>query len=309
MILMSEIAQRIFDAPLIMHEGKLVAAMNALGGRIVEGGIHFDGSIVQIDHSAFENGRPSLGKLGDRLGRAYDRAGVVPYDVVENAAVIPIEGTLVHKGAYVGASSGRTSYQGLQTQAIKAGRAYREGAIKGAVFEVDSFGGEAAGAFETADIIHRLSQEMPTLAILTDFAFSGGYLLAAAARQIVAPANGGAGSIGAVTLHADLSRKLANDGVAVTVLAAGKHKAEANSFSPLADDAKSRILARLEGARQIFAEHVGRYRGARFTKEAALKTEADTYTGAEALAIGMVDAVGSPSDAFDAFIAEINRKR
>jgi signal peptide peptidase SppA len=306
MIMMSEIAQRIFDAPLIIHEGKLVAAMNALGGRIVEGGIHFDGSIVQVDHTAFEGGRPSLGKLGDRLGRAYDRAGVVPYDVVDNVAVIGIEGTLVHKGAYVGASSGRTSYQGLQTQVIKAGK---DPAVKAVVFEVDSFGGEAAGAFETADLISRLSAQKPTLAILTDFALSGGYLLAAAARQIVAPANGGAGSIGAVTMHADMSRKLANDGIAVTVLAAGKHKAEANSFSPLADDAKSRILARLEGARQIFAEHVGRYRGARFTKEAALKTEADTYTGTDALALGMVDAVGSPSDAFDAFIAEINRKR
>lgn len=306
MILRSEIAQRVFDAPLIIHEGKLVAAMNALGGRIVEGGIHFDGSVIEVDHTAFENGRPSLGKLGDRLGRAYDRAGMVPYDVIDNIAVIGIEGTLVHKGQYVGASSGRTSYQGLQTQVVRAGK---DPAVKGVVFEVDSFGGEAAGAFETADLIARLSAQKPTIAILTDFAFSGGYLLAAAARQIVAPPNGGAGSIGAVTMHADMSRRLANDGITVTVLAAGKHKAEANSFAPLADDAKARILSRLEGARQIFADAVGRYRGSRFTKDAALKTEADTYTGTDAMAIGMVDAVGSPSDAFDAFIAEINRKR
>lgn len=309
MILRAEIAQRIFETPLLIHEGKLIAAMTAVGGRIVEGGIHFEGAIEAIDHIAFENGRPSLGRLGDRVGRQYDNAGRVPFDVVDNVAVIPIEGSLVHKGAYVGMSSGRTSYQGIQTQVTRARRAYANGQIKGAVFEVDSHGGEAAGAYETADAIHRMSQEMPTLAILTDFAFSGGLLLASAARQIVMPRMGGIGSIGAVTMHADLSRKLANDGITVTILAAGKHKAEGNPAQPLSDDARARILARLEEQRQMFAEVVGRNRGARFTKDAALATEAQSYTGADALALGMVDAIGSPNDAFEAFIAELNRKR
>jgi ClpP class serine protease len=306
MILRAEIAQRIFDTPLLMHEGKLIAAMTAVGGRIVEGGMHFDGSFDLVDHTAFEGGRPSLGRLGDRLGRAYERAGETPYDVIESVAVIPVEGSLVHKGAYVGMSSGRTSYQGLQTQVR---RAQRDDRVKAAVFEVDSYGGEASGAFETADMIAQLSRMKPTIAILTDHAYSAGYLLASAARQIVAPANGGAGSIGAVAMHADLSKKLEKDGITVTVLAAGKHKSEGNPFQPLPDDVKARSLARLESSRGIFAEAVGRFRGSRFNKAAALQTEADSYTGVEAAEIGMIDAVGSPSEAFDAFIAEINRKR
>ncbi|MGA8990672.1 MAG: hypothetical protein WB500_09890 [Rhodoplanes sp.] len=88
----------------------------------------------------------------------------------------------MHKGAYVGAYSGRTSYEGLQAQVL---RAMRNPAIKGVVFEVDSFAGDLAGAFETADLIARLSTEKPTLAILTDHALSAGYLLASAARQII----------------------------------------------------------------------------------------------------------------------------
>lgn len=305
MILRAEIATRLFDAPLLVHEGKLVAAMTAVGGRIVEGGIHFDGSIEMVDHVAFENGRPSFGRLGDRLGRAYERAGLLPFDVVNNVAVIGVEGSLVHKGAYVGMSSGRTSYQGIQTQVA---RARRDDQIKGAIFEVDSFGGEAAGAFETADMIAALSAEKPTMAILTDNAYSAGYLLASAARTIVAPPGGGAGSIGAVTMHADLSRKLQNEGVTVTVLAAGKRKVDGNPFQPLDDATKQRVLARLEHGREMFAEAVGRYRGNRFTKQAALDTEADSYTGVQAAAMGMIDAVGSPSAAFDAFIAAVNRK-
>lgn len=298
MILMPEIAQRLFDAPLLIHPGKLVAAMTAVGGRLVEGGVTFDGDIEPVNHVAF-------GRLGDRLGRAYDREGIQTFDVIEGVAVIPIEGSLVHKGAYVGMSSGRTSYQGIQTQVA---RATRDDRVKAVVFEVDSFGGEAAGAFETADMIAALSQVKPTLSILTDFAFSAAYLMAAAARQIVAPATGGAGSIGAVVMHTDFSRQLENAGVKVTILAAGKYKADGNPAMPLSDDVKQRVLAKLEAGRQTFAESVGRYRGKRFTKEQALATEAASYSGADAKALGMIDGVGSPAAAFDAFISEIKRK-
>lgn len=299
MILLPAVAQRLFDSPLFIHEGKLVAAMTAIGGRIVEGGFEFDTSIAPIEHVAF-------GRLGDRLGRAYDREGVQTFDVIDGVGIIPIEGSLVHKGAYVGMSSGRTSYQGIQTQVA---RAMRDDRVKAAVLEIDSFGGEVAGAFETADMIAALSKVKPTLAILTDFAFSAAYLLAAAARQIVAPPTGGAGSIGAVVMHTDFSRKLENEGIKVTVLAAGKHKTEGNPAMPLSDDVKARVLSRLESSRQMFADAVGRYRGNRFTKEAALATEAATYVGAEAHALGMIDGVGAPAQAFEAFISEVNRKR
>lgn len=307
MILRSEILQHVLDATLLMHEGKLIAGLSAVGGRIVEGGIHFDQGIAPIEHFAFADGRGvSLGRLDDRLGRQIDRQGGRAYELVDNVAVIPIEGTLVHKGGYVGMSSGRTSYQGLQTQVV---RAAKDDAVKGVVFEVDSYGGEAAGAFETADVIAKLSEAKPTIAILTDFAFSAGYLMASAARQIVMPALGGAGSIGALRLHADVSKKLEKDGITVTVMAAGKRKTDGSSFSPLPDEVKTRMLSRLEEGRQIFAGAVGRYRGNRFPMAAAMATEAGDYSGAEAVKIGMADAVGAPKDAFEAFLTAVNRKK
>ena len=142
---------------------------------------------------------------------------------MDGVALIPIEGTLVHKGAYVGAYSGRTSHEGLQAQVL---RAIRNPAIKGVVFEADSFGGELAGAFKTADLIARLSAERPTLAVLTDHALSAGYLLASAARQIIISEHGRAGSIGVVTLHADLSAALEQRGIKVAVLRAGAKRCQ-----------------------------------------------------------------------------------
>ena len=304
MILRPELAGRIFNTPLLMHPGKLDAALAGIGGRIIAGGVVLEGAGDRIDHAAFENGRPLAGRIGDRTGRRYDANGSAVFDTIDGVALIPIEGTLVHKGAYVGAMSGRTSYEGLQAQVL---RALRNPAVKAVVFEVDSFGGELAGAFETADMIARLSAAKPTLAILTDHALSAGYLLASAARQIVMPEHGRAGSIGVVTLHTDWSKALEQQGVKVTVLRAGAHKFAGNPFEVLPEAAANRIVSDLEAARTAFAESVGRYRGARFTAQAALATEAQDYRGREAIAIGLGDATGHALDAFDSFVGVINR--
>lgn len=302
-ILRAELAQRVFGAPLMMDPTKIAAALLGVGGRIVEGGVSLDG-FDPVAHVAFENGRPSAGRLGDRLGRAYDREGVRPFDMVGPIAVIGVEGTLVHKGGYVGLSSGRTSYQGLQTQVA---RAARDPQVKGAVFEVDSFGGEVAGAFETADMIFALSQAKPTVAILTDHALSAGYLLASATRRIVIPASGRAGSIGVVRLHLDTSGALERQGVKVTVISAGAHKADGNPYEGVSEDAVKAMRADVERRRDEFAAAVGRYRGARHSRAMALATEAQHFDGADAVSIGLADVVGHANEAFDAFVRELSR--
>jgi signal peptide peptidase SppA len=305
MILRPELAARVFNTPLLMHPGKLDAALAGIGGRIVEGGVVLEGVGERVDHAAFENGRPSAGRIGDRTGRRYDANGSAMFDTIDGVALIPIEGTLVHKGAYVGAMSGRTSYEGLQAQVL---RSLRNPAIKAAVFEVDSFGGELAGAFETADLIARLSAEKPTLAILTDHALSAGYLLASAARQIVMPEHGRAGSIGVVTLHADWSKALEQQGVKVTVLRAGAQKMAGNPYEALSDEVAQRMVGDLQEARQTFAESVGRFRGSRFTAQAALATEAQDYRGRDAVGLGLADAIGHALEAFDGFVKAIKAR-
>jgi signal peptide peptidase SppA len=294
---------RLLNTMLMVHPGKAAAILAGLGGRITGTAIDLD-SAETVAHVAFGTGRPSLGTVGDRLGRAYERRGQIPYDMVGNVAVIPIEGSLVHKGAFVESDSGETSYQGIQTQVA---RAMKDPAVKGVAFEVDSYGGEVSGAFETSDMIAKLSRIKPTIAILSDHAYSCGYLMASAARQIVVPEQGGAGSIGVITMHTDMSAALERSGLKVTILSAGAHKADANPFEPLPDDVANSIRAELEGARAMFAGRVAQYRGARLTFENAMATEARCFTGAEAVRAGLADATGHPSEVFSAFISTLNR--
>lgn len=295
---------RMFNTPLLYDERKAETVAMALGPRLVGMPVNVMAGTGGIDHVAFENGRPSMGKVGDRLGRAYDKAERAPFYMVDGVAIIPIEGTLVHKGSYVGASSGETSYEGLQVQ---VSRALSRSDVKGVVFEVDSYGGEVAGAFETADLIHQLSRAKPTIAILTDFAYSAGYLMASQARQIVMPEFGGAGSIGVITMHVDWSRNLANEGINVTIFKAGKHKADANPFEPISDEAATRIQIRIEAMRDKFAATVARGRGSRLSKAKALKTEAQAFGAAEAVDLGLADGIGNTVAAFNAFVEAVNR--
>ncbi len=292
-----------FNTPLMVHPGKAAAVAMGLGGRLTGADITVDGA-TPLAHVAFGNGRASMGVIGDRLGRSFDARARRPYDMVGSVAVIPVEGTLVHKGSFVESESGETSYQGIQTQ---VSRAMRDEQVRGVVFEIDSYGGQVDGAFQTSDMIFQLSQVKPTIAILTDHAYSAGYLMAAACRSIVVPETGGAGSIGTLALHIDRSAALEAMGLKVTVLSAGAHKADGNPYETLPEPVATRWQAELEDKRRLFAGAVSRYRGNRLTFDAAMATEAQDYPGAEAVKVGLADATGHPNDAFQAFISMINR--
>lgn len=300
----AHIAQRIFNTPLMYDPRKAEAFLHGLGGRIAGDTIVITNPEGAVDHVAGANGRPLAGKVGNRIERAYTRANMLPFDMVDNVAIIPIEGSLVHKGGWVGAASGETSYQGLQAQVAMA---RRSNLVRGVAYEVDSFGGEVNGGFETAAAMAQLSKEKPTIAILTDYAYSAGYLLASQARQIVMPRYGGAGSIGVIMIHADYSQALDEAGIRLTIIRAGKKKGDGNPYEPLNAALAEQWQAQAEAMRQDFAETVAKGRRGRITKTKALGTEAGVYDAAEAVSLGLADAIGDPIEAFDAFVKEVNR--
>lgn len=300
----AHIAQRLFDTPLMYDARKAEAFLQGLGSRITGDTIVITNPEGAVDHIAGANGRPLAGKIGGRIERAYSRANVLPFDMVDNVAIMPVEGSLVHKGAWLGNSSGETSYQGLQAQIAIARKSNQ---VRGVVFEYDSYGGEVNGGFETARDIALLSKEKPTISILTDWAYSAGYLLASQSRQIVMPRYGGTGSIGVIMIHADYSQQLEDQGIKLTIIRSGKKKADGNPFEPLNSDVAEKWQAQADIIRQEFASVVAQGRKNRITKAKALATEAGVYDAGEAVAMGLADAIGDPAEAFDAFIREVNR--
>ena len=300
----AQIAQRAFDTPLMIAPAKALGFLSGLGPRITGQEIRFDGAgIVETDMiTARQTARASL-IGGDLVGRHGDDADA-PFPIIDGVAVIAIAGTLVHRGAWIGQSSGLTSYEGLAAQ-IDA--AVHDPAIRGIALEIDSFGGEVAGAFDLADRIRAARDKKPVHAFLAEHALSAGYALASQADRITLPRTGAAGSIGVITMHTDMSGMLAQKGVAVTLIHAGAQKADGNPYAALPEGIRDRLQAELEDFRILFAETVALGREATLGKDAALATEAAIFRGAAAVDAGLADAVADPRTAFRAFTESVNR--
>ena len=282
----AQIAQRAFDTPLMIAPAKALGFLSGLGPRITGQEISFDGAKVAEPEliAARQTARASLigGDLVGRHGEDTD----APFPVIDGVAVIAIAGTLVHRGAWIGQSSGLTSYEGLAAQIDAAAS---DPAIRGIALEIDSFGGEVAGAFDLADRIRAARDVKPVHAFLAEHALSAGYALASQAGHITLPRTGAAGSIGVITMHTDMSGMLAQKGVAVTLIHAGARKADGNPYAALPDGVRDRLQAELDDLRIIFAETVAAGRGAKLGRDAALATEAAIFRGAAAVEAGLAD--------------------
>lgn len=296
----AQIAQRAFNTPLMVDPAKALAFLSGLGPRITGQEITFQG--IEVDNAdqtaASLPARASL--FGNDLAQRHQRNGTQPFTMIDGIAVIEIAGTLVHRGAWIGQSSGLTSYEGIAAQ-LQA--ALADPGVRGIALDIDSFGGEVAGAFDLADRIRAARAQKPVHAFVAEHALSAGYVLASQADRIILPRTGAVGSIGVVALHTDMSGALDQKGIAVTLIHAGAHKVDANPYQPLHEAVHDQMQRELEVVRFLFAETVAAGRGDRLPHASALATEAAVFRGVDAIAAGLADELADPVTAFHAFAA------
>ena len=296
-------AERVFNTPLLIDPRKGAAILAGVGPKL------FGGEIVLKSHIEDNNGpaqgnaaQPLASLLGGELETHLKRTDRKGYAVVNGVAVISVTGTLVHRGAYVGESSGVRSYEGVRAQ-IQA--AIVDDTVFAIALEFDSSGGEVAGCFDLCDEIAAARMQKPIWSFVGEHAYSAAYALASQADHIVMPRTGGVGSIGVVCMHADLSEALSNDGINVTFIHAGSHKVDGNSAEPLKDGVREDWELRMEVYRDLFVETIEQGRGDRFSADDARDTEAQCYMAADALELGLVDEVSDIRSAFQRFTEKV----
>lgn len=294
----AQIAQRAFNTPLMVDPAKALAFLSGLGPRITGQDITFQGLEVEASDQTAATMPARACLFGYDLAQRHQRNGTQPYAVVDGIAVIEIAGRLVHRGAWIGQSSGLTSYEGIAAQ-LQA--ALADPGVRGIALDIDSFGGEVAGAFDLADRIRAARQMKPVHAFVAEHALSAGYLLASQADRIALPRTGAVGSIGVVALHTDMSGALDQKGIAVTLIHAGTHKIDANPYQPLPEAIHDQMQRELEVVRSLFAETVAAGRGDRLSHSASLATEAAVFRGAA----GLADDIADPVTAFRTFAAAL----
>ena len=274
------IADRVIGRPLLIHPMKAEVVLHVLEGRI-----------------PLEGALEPLGPEANRfVGRSATSGGMAAVD--DGVAIIPVIGSLVNRGAWIGARSGLTSYEGIAAQ-IRDARADRK--VKAILLDIDSPGGEATGMFALASAIREAAAEKPVVAVVNDMAASAAYGIASQATEIVVSPTSVVGSIGVVLTHLDRSGELQAKGVRPTLIYAGRHKVDGNPYGPLTDAVRADLQSEVVKFYDQFVGLVAQGRGDRLTETSARATEARTFLGQEAIDMGLADRMAS----FDAVLASL----
>lgn len=210
-----------------------------------------------------------------------------PYNVEDGTLIIPVQGVLMNKLSFKFGSYA-TGYQYIR-------RAYERGMsdpeVRAIAFDIDSPGGEVAGNFELVEQIAAGRGQKPMRAVAHDHAYSAAYSIATASDSITVARSGGVGSVGVVTAHIDVSKRMEAMGVKITFIYAGKHKVDGNPYEELPEDVKARIQERID---RVYGEFVALVATNRDMEEQAVQnTEALTYDAEKAIQIGFADRIGS----------------
>jgi capsid assembly protease len=282
MTIVARVAAQIFNTPLLVAPGVAELIATALADRL---GVE---PLSEFDASRFV-GQPAQQRLGNGDTRDI-------YRVEDGVALINVFGELVNRGSWIGASSGLTSYEGLDAQ-MRA--AMDDPAIRAVVLDMNSPGGAASGAMETAALVRRVAEQKPVVAFVNAQAASAAYAIASGASRIVATPSAMLGSIGVVWMHVDRSAAVEKSGLKPTLLTAGAYKADGHPFAALPADARARIQAQIDAVYELFVSTVADHRG--LDPAAVRGTEAGLFMGQAAVDAGLADQVGGLDDVFAFF--------
>ena len=200
-------------------------------------------------------------------------------------AVLPIAGAITQKGEYFGTSTERLRAQ--------VGQALANPDIGAIVFDVDSPGGSVSGVPELAEFIYKSRGKKPMVAVVNSLMASAAYWIGSAADEVVIAPSGEAGSIGVFMLHVDASKALEEFGVKVSIIRAGKYKAEGNPFEPLTDDARAHMQDGVNEYYGQFVDAVAAHRGVTGGEVAAGYGQGRALTARKAVQAGLADRVGT----------------
>lgn len=291
------VARRILNRPQLISERGALAVLGALAPRLGIGRVYdAHGVALEIPLST------ASGELVEPDDRDRPAGRIFDFYPDTGIAYIPIEGELVHRFGHLEPTSGMTGYDAIKH---KVQDAAEDAEVKGIMLDIDSPGGEVFGVDGTAEAIFQAREAKPIWALVNEQATSAAYWLASAAHLVIGPVTSESGSIGVVRLHVDMSGALDKEGLFVTIIHAGAHKAEGNPFEPLPDDVREAVQLEVNTVHEMFAGVVARNRG--LSIEAVMATEAGVFMGPDAMAVGLIDAVASEDEAFRGFAERLAR--
>ena len=165
------------------------------------------------------------------------------------------------------------------------------------VLKISSFGGSTLGAFPCADSIATANEIKPIIAYVDDNCASAAYLIASQCNEIVAAEGSLVGSIGAVTVLVDDSKRSEALGIKRVVVASSKIKAQGMD-GKVTEDFKANMQDKIDQTQEFFRARVKEGRGMSNAEVDAVST-GDVYFPEDAMKLDLIDRIANFHDMFD----------
>jgi protease-4 len=201
-----------------------------------------------------------------------------------------------------GAHVARFAIAGIIVQDDERDRALAElgedSAIKAVLVHIDSPGGTVVGGEALYRRLRQIAEHKPVVAVLGELATSAAYMTAVGSDWIVAREGTLTGSIGVIVQAADFTGLLDRIGIKPETVKSSPLKAQPNpleTFTPAAREATRRVVLDVY---DMFAGLVGQRR--KLTAEQLAEVaDGSVFTGRQAQAKGLIDALGGEEEARD----------
>src|SRR5271165_3431655 len=166
----------------------------------------------------------------------------------------------------------------------------------GLIVAIDSPGGSVAGGEALHDAIQAVATVKPVVAVMGGTAASAGYMVAVPAARIFARQSTITGSIGVLLQTGDVSGLLKMLGIAADPIVSGPLKDQPSYVKPLSPEGREVLQALVMDMYDQFVTMVaaGRHMDPDRVRQLA---DGRAYTGRQALALGLVDAIGGEPEA------------
>jgi len=228
---------------------------------------------VSLKSEIFETNRPS-----EEIGKS---AG-------EKIAVLPIHGTISHRMNMMNAISGGVSTESLSNEFSSLVDNPEIGTV---VFDIDSPGGTVSGIEELGNQIFQARDKIRIVASANSLAASAAYWLGSQAHEFTVTPSGEVGSIGVIAVHESVFKANEKEGKDITIIKAGKFKADSSPLEPLTEEAHAAIQERVDERYDTFISAIARGRNITFESVRDRYGEGRVVGAKSALEKGMVDAV------------------
>lgn len=295
----------LLNTPLLAHPAK---AQTVAGVVLQRAGVQVNVAVGAIDRP-----RPD-GSLGAALGPLQEgrlrweyanssrqKYGPKPFLFGAGIAVIEVTGSLAHRQWHIGESSGVMGYDGIGAQLDAA---LADPDVKAIIIDAHSPGGQAHGCFQLADRIAAARGAKPLIGYADEMMFSAAYALGSACEEVwLASDIAECGSVGACMVHWSYERWLRNEGVKPTIFQSGARKTEGHPFADLDRETAERLQAAIDDTGRKFVRRVAQWRG--LSEAAVAGLEAATFTGEEAVAVGLADGIAAPREIFLALAEKV----